>query len=137
MKDLQSTPAEAPPALVGGRCAYVDLPGTATIVSIAATSDSKHQATIEGGPGYEGLEVGFEFAPRAPIEDEAARDWAEDTHTLLLANSWYPGPRFLAKYGIVPGQGFEAVLRIRTQGSCTPYLIDFPAIDRADYFESR
>ena len=51
-------------------------------------------------------------------------------------NSWYPGPRFLERYGIAAGKSFACTLNVISQGTCTPTVFDFQGIDRADYFES-
>ena len=51
-------------------------------------------------------------------------------------NSWYPGPRFLERYGIAAGKSFACTLNVISQGTCTPAVFDFQGIDRADYFES-
>jgi hypothetical protein len=45
-------------------------------------------------------------------------------------------PRYLEKYAIAKGKTLSAVLRVLTKGTCSPYIIDFPTIDLADYFET-
>jgi len=69
--------------------------------------------------------------------DALVQQATEARHELRLMNSWFPGPRFLERYGIAAGKSFECSLKVITQGTCTPTVIDFPAIDRADYFESQ
>lgn len=123
-------------AKVGGACDYRAIPGTATITSVAKTAASEKQAGDSGGPGYAGFDVEYTFAPSTEIEDVQARDWAARPHTLLLTNSWYPGPQFLAKYNVAAGATFSAVLKVITKGTCTPFLIDFPDIDLSDYSET-
>lgn len=123
-------------APLGGGCEYVEIPGTATIDSIEKTPDSAEQAAASGGPGYEGLEIRYTFAPSEPISDADVRAWAEQAHTLQLSNSWYPGPRYIAKYGLAKGATLNAVLKVQTAGTCTPYVVDFPDLDTTDYFES-
>lgn len=122
--------------IVGGPCAYRDIPGSAHITSVETTATSSEQAHLNGGPGYAGLEVNFAFTPDAPITDANLKDWAAREHTLRLTNSWYPGPRYVAKYGLASGKSFPAVLKAITHGTCTPFLFAFPGIDQADYFES-
>ena len=127
-------PAEAR-MLIGGSCAYRDVPGKATIVSVEKTAASRAQAKTGGGPGYEGFEVHFRFAP-ARADAEIAGQVGKSL-LLQLTNSWYPGPRFLDKYGIRAGRTVPAVLKVRTSGSCSPYVYEFPGVDLSDYFESR
>lgn len=122
-------------AQVGGACTYRDLAGSATIVRVAKTAASSQQATVAGGPGYEGYEVSFDFTPDQPITDSAAQDFSRQTHLLRLANSWYPGPRYVAKYGLSQSRKLPALLKVQTSGACTPMLFAFPGIDLADYFE--
>lgn len=69
--------------------------------------------------------------------DTLVQQAIEGRHELRLMNSWYPGARFLERYGIAAGKSFECTLKVITQGTCTPTIIDFPHIDRTDYFESQ
>ena len=65
-------------ARIGGKCTYVEHPGTCTIVSIEKTQDSIAQASLDGGPGYEGLTVMFTLRvpPRAMTGSCAKRSRA-------------------------------------------------------------
>ncbi len=121
---------------IGGRCLYVEHPGTCTIDSVEKTPDSIAQASLNGGPGYEGLAVTFTYAGAQAGDDALVRQALAGRHELRLINSWYPGPRFLDRYGIAPGKSFACTLEVISQGTCTPVTFDFPGIDRADYFES-
>lgn len=132
LRTLSGTPLRL---VQSGACTYRDLAGTATITQIAKTAASAQQATIQGGPGYEGFEVSFSFAPSQPITDAAVREFAQRTHLLRLTNSWYPGPRYLEKYQLTQRRQLPAVLKVRTSGACTPMLFAFPGVDLADYFE--
>ena len=92
-------PAEGRQA--GGACEYVGYQGTATITRVEKTARSGEQAGNVGGAGYEGYEVRFRFMPEADIREEWARPAAGREHLFCLMNSWYPGPRYLEKYGAV------------------------------------
>jgi hypothetical protein len=128
--------AATPGPLAAGPCGYRYLSGSAHIVSVGKTKASSAQASTAGGPGYEGLEVRFAFTPEKPIADADLKEWAAREHTFKLANSWYPGARYVEKYGLSAGKTIPAVLAAIVQGTCTPFLFEFPAIDRADYFET-
>ena len=131
-------PDTSPERKLGGQCAYSAHPGTCTILSVEKTPDSVAQASLNGGPGYEGLAVTFAYAGAdAGGGDTLMQQAIDGRHELRLMNSWFPGPRFLERYGIAAGKSFACTLKVITQGTCTPTVIDFPAIDRADYFESR
>jgi len=120
----------------GGACTYEQHPGTCTIDSVEKTPDSIAQAPLGGGPGYEGYAVTFTYAGALPSEDALARQALERRHELRLMNSWYPGPRFLDRYGIAAGKSFACTLQVISRGTCTPVVVDFPGVDRADYSES-
>ena len=132
---LQVAQGAAGSPMVGGPCTYYDLAGTATIVRVVKTPASSQQSTVSGGPGYEGFEVSFSFTPQRPITDPAARDFAQQPNVVRLTNSWYPGPRYIEKYGLSQGRKVPALLKVRTSGACAPMLFAFPGIDLADYFE--
>lgn len=121
---------------VGGKCTYVEHLGTCTIDSVEKTPDSIAQASANGGPGYEGLAVTFTYAGPQPGDDALVRQALEGRHELRLMNSWYPGPSFLDRYAIVAGKSFACTLDVIAQGTCTPTVINFPQIDRANFFES-
>ena len=121
---------------VGGACRYVDHPGTCTIDNVERAADSIAQASLNGGPGYEGLRVTFSYVATDPSDDPLVQRTLNERHELRLVNSWYPGPRFLARYSIPAGKSFACTLSVIAEGTCTPLTFDFPAIDRTDYFES-
>ena len=122
---------------VGGACHYVEHPGACTIDSVEKTPDSIAQASLNGGPGYEGYAVAFTYAGAQAGDDALVRAALQGRHELRLMNSWYPGPRFLDRYGIAAGKSQACTLAVIAQGTCTPVTFDFPGIDRADYFESQ
>ncbi|QBR71016.1 hypothetical protein CU048_06675 [Beijerinckiaceae bacterium] len=120
---------------VGGGCIYDSYPGTCTTVAVSKTKASIGQKTMAGGPGYEGLDVKFSYAGEAPSDKALVRQALGMQHDLRLANSWYPGPRFLAKYEIAPGKKFGCALKVIRTGSCTPTVFQFSTIDLTDYSE--
>lgn len=121
----------------GGPCDYTRHPGTATIVRVLQTAPARDQASAQGGAGYAGYEVWFTFSPRVELEGELARRAASGEHLFQLANSWYPGPRYLEKYHVAPGASFDCELLVISRGTCTPTLFDIPAMPKDDYFESK
>jgi hypothetical protein len=116
---------------MGGPCEYKAYKGKARIVSV----HKKDLPPRRRDPAYQGYEVTFSFHPEERIEESYVHVEGK-TYTLLLNNSWYPGPKFIQKYAIEVGKCFEAYLKVITRGSCTPIIFDFPGIDLSDYFES-
>lgn len=127
----------SPGSLVGGRCEYADYRGTATLVCVEKTAESSAQAKLSGSAGYEGYEVHFTFKSDQPLSDEQARKAQENEHLFQLANSWYVGAEYLAKYKLVQGAQLPCTMRVITKGTCTPLLFVFEGIDQTDYFESK
>jgi hypothetical protein len=123
--------------IIGGKCVYNDYPGKATITNIKMTDESKAQSHSLGGPGYEGYEIYFKFETKKQIEEDWAQSILDEEYLLLLVNSWYPGEKFIKKYKIELYKEFDCVLKIITQGTCTPIIFDFKNIKRDDYFESK
>ena len=118
--------------VVGGQCDYKKYEGQATIVSI----DRKEPPDNYRGPAYENYEVKFTFHADETIQEKHGRIEGRK-FLLLLKNSWYPGPKFLKKYGIEEGRSFDCYLKVIIRGTCTPIIFDFPTIDRGDYFENQ
>lgn len=114
---------------VGGPCRYADFPGKATIVAVTPATTTPGVATPSPA-----RTVTFTFTPNAPLTGEPLFQPGK-IHTLTLTNGMAPGPRFTTKYGIAPGKVFACTLRLIRQGTCTPVLFAFPAIDLTDYFE--
>lgn len=127
-------PVHASDGRVGGPCRYADFPGQAVITAVSPWQPDAPGQTA--GTPYPPLRVTFTFTPVMPLEGEPLYRPGR-AHTLTLVNGMPPGPRFVAKYGIAPGKVFPCLLRVIRQGTCTPVLFAFPAIDQTDYFELR
>jgi len=121
-----------PPKVGGGPCEYKTYSGHAEILSVRLKKLPKGYP----GPPHESYEVRFLFFPDHHIDESYAQVEGKP-QILTLTNSWYPGPRFLRKYGIQEGKIFDCHLKVITNGTCTPVVFDFPTIDRGDFFESR
>ena len=115
----------------GGQCEYKKYSGRARIISIRKKGPNNY-----GGPSYENYEVKFSFHTGEIIKERHGQVEGKE-YLLLLDNSFYPGPRFLKKYGIEVGKYFDCYLKVITRGTCTPVLFDFPTIDLSDYFENQ
>lgn len=122
---------------LGGDCSYASYTGTATVTRIVKTEASSKQATMKGGPGYEGYEIWFSFKTDQEIKKEWARKRIERENLFLLANSWYPGPQYIEKYKIKPGNSYQCTLQVITKGTCTPIIFEFTDPKRDDYFEAK
>ena len=122
---------------VGGPCEYVDYAGTATITKMEISTASGQQALTTGGPGYPGCEIWFSFKTSANVSPDWARKLLDREHLFRLANSWYPGEKYIDKYGIKVGNTYTCILKVITRGTCTPAMFKFPSCKDDDYFESK
>jgi hypothetical protein len=122
---------------VGGPCEYVGYPGIATVTKMEITDQSRQQALSTGGAGYPGCEVWFSFKTDAAVSPDWARKLLGREHLFRLANSWYPGEKYIDKYGIKVGNTYPCVLKVITRGTCTPAIFKFPGCRDDDYFESK
>jgi hypothetical protein len=122
--------------VVGGSCSYRKITGECRIVSISKTAESIAQASMGGGPGYEGNVIKFAFYSSTG-EEACSSLPAETEYTLRLTNAWYPGDRFLEKYDIAEGKVFSCEKHEIIKGTCTPVVFKFPDIDTSDYFETK
>ncbi|MGQ9662617.1 MAG: hypothetical protein ACUVWX_09820 [Kiritimatiellia bacterium] len=119
--------------LVGGLSTYDRYPGVATITRVQKTDASRAQVATAR---YEGFEVWFKFAPAQPIRQEWAAKKSTEEHLFLLMNSWYPGQKYIEKYGIAVGKQYPCILCVLTSGTSSPFVFEFEGLDRCDFFES-
>ena len=122
--------------IVGGPCSYSDYGGIATIIAVKKTEKSKVQADMPGGPGYEGFEVWVRLRADKEIKEKWARDFIKKEHLFQLYNGWYPGPEYIEKYKIKPGQTYKCTVKVITKGTCTPIIFEFDKFKKDDYFEA-
>ena len=78
------------PSVVGGPCEYKQYKGRAIIISIIPKALPDHYT----GPFYKNYELRFRFIPDEEIKEVYGKVQGKE-YVLRLANSWYPGPRFL------------------------------------------
>ncbi len=120
---------KAAPNVVGGDCRYKVYRGYATIMSIEKRGNKR---AVHYGAACECYEVRFSYHTDEKIAEAFAKVEGKE-FTLLLTNGWYPGLRFLQKYGIEKGKVFDCDLHVIVKGTCTPVVFNFPAIALSDY----
>ncbi len=123
--------------IVGGPCSYSDYRGIASIIVVKKTEKSKAQAEMAGGPGYEGFEALFRFKADKEIKEKWAYGAIKKEHLFQLYNCWYPGPEYIKKYKIKPGQTYKCTVKVITKGTCTPIIFEFDKLKKDDYFETK
>ncbi|MCX7590460.1 MAG: hypothetical protein N2255_02420 [Kiritimatiellae bacterium] len=121
------------PHHVGGLSSYDKYSGLATITRIQKTAASRAQVATAR---YEGYEIWFKFTPDVPIRQDWAAKKVGEEHLLQLMNSWYPGEKYIQKYGIAVGKQYRCTMNVLTSGTGTPIFFEFEGLDRCDYFES-
>jgi len=124
--------------IVGGPCSYKSYDGECKIISISQTTESKGQASIGGGAGYAGFDVEFQFTSKIALESKL--QYYEESlgrnYSLMLSPSWYPGPKFIEKYGIKERSVFGCQVKLEINGTCTPVYFEFDKINTSDLFEA-
>jgi hypothetical protein len=125
------------PVKEGGPCTYDHYDGSVEVIRVEKTTRSSAQAATLGGPGYEGYEVWFRFTPQSSSLSDEVSTLAGRDHLFTLFNGWYPGPRFIEKYGLQKGSVHSCVLMVIREGVCSPVQFDILSINRSDYFESK
>lgn len=128
-------PTEKKEPIVGETCAYKKIAGSCNITFLSKTTASISQASNIDGPGYEGYEIKYKFTPKNPnmLED---KEILKKEHLFLLANSWYPGEKYLQKYNIKENAIFDCELAQISKGTCTPNILSISKINSTDYFET-
>jgi hypothetical protein len=129
--------AEEQPRVTGAGARYESHAGTALITRVEKTAESAAQAATQGGPGYAGYEVWFVFTPEPELADARLKESVARERQFRLVNSWYPGARYLAKYGIEAGKRLACVLKVAVAGTASPLVFEFEKLDARDYFETR
>jgi hypothetical protein len=112
---------------VGGECEYKKYEGEAKITSI-------EKVTASSGEARGRYEVKFAFTPDRKVEETFAQTEGRE-FLLMVGHAYYPGPKFLEKYGIEVGKVFRGYLKVIIRGTCTPILFEFPSIRLDDYGE--
>lgn len=121
---------------VGGPCTYDSYPGKATITKIVKTDASKAQAKISGSAGYEGYEIWFAFTPSKPLPAGPWDERVRKPELFQIGSGWYPGEKYIEKYGIKAGKEYAATLSIIKTGTCSPIGYDLKELSRTDFFET-
>jgi hypothetical protein len=122
---------------LGGECVYKNYNGIAEIKSIQKSVESSMQASVSGGPGYEGFEVKFAVQVNDNINKEWIKEYIKKEQLFILANSWYPGIKYINKYNIKEGNKYNCNVKVIEKGTCTPVVIEIDRLDKMDYFESK
>lgn len=124
------------PQRVGGPCQYIDIPGTARIISVQPLPPS---AAVPPGSAYQPYAVLFTFTPApsatSTVSSPEAQALAGRSHSLTLSGGAPPGPQFLRKYAIRPGAAFACEAHIIRKGTCTPILFTLQGVNMFDRSE--
>jgi len=122
---------------IGEECIYKNYQGIAEIKNIVKTKESSFQASVNGGPGYEGYEIIFTVQTDEKIDKKFVQESINKEQLFLLANSWYPGVKYIEKYKMKKGNKYNCNIKIIEKGACNPVLFEIAGLDSIDYFESK
>lgn len=99
------------PEIVGGPCAYTDIPGTVTLTQ------------FKPEPG--GIVAYFDFQPG---EAHAVHRPQDHHNHLVLRSGDLPTPSWLAEQHLTVGSRLQAVRQDIRSGTCSPVLYLFPTL---------
>lgn len=103
--------------IAGGPCLYQSYEGEAEIIS------------IRPAPGQSGIyDVMFLFHPRDIIRQAFARTEGKPW-PMIRRDFSRPTDDFLKRYDIKIGRRIPCMMKVITQGTCTPVLFDFPTLE--------
>lgn len=119
-------PASSPP--VGGPCTYVDIPGTAKIVSVTEAPSKEYNC-------MSAVKVTFDFVPNDPAAANHYRypSWKDTGNHFTLGAGMNPPKTWALEQGLTEGSQHACVRSESTGGSCTPVTFSFPQISKVGW----
>ncbi len=112
--------------IVGGRCEYKEIKGTAAITSIvkADSGDNNSQVTVF-----------FDFVPDDPdaVNNYRFHNVPDKDQELRVGGGVNPAKSYMDLKGITAGSSYKCKRMEITKGTCTPVIFDFYEIDFSDY----
>jgi len=113
----------------GGPCEYVEISGTATVISIVDANDDAYNCDNEP------VEVLFDFVPDDPdaTNDYLFPDISDSGQYLTIGSGQNPPRNYMNDKGIIVGSSHNCVRKEILNGACTPVLFQFQEIDFSDY----
>lgn len=110
----------------GGRCAYEDTTGTATITAIRDPPSDLYNCPNDP------VEVMFDFVPADPsLSALSATD-----QRATVGSGANPNRAYILAKGFSEGNQLRCTRKDIRQGSCSPILYEFPDVDLSDYADS-
>ena len=108
--------------VVGGRCHYVAIAGTAVITSVADD---------ETRPG---VRIIFNFNPDDPSVRSRYRlpTWVDQSNSLTIHGGMNPSRQWACRHKIAQGRTFRCNRREIVVGSCTPVIFEFPDLPNVE-----
>jgi hypothetical protein len=112
------------PPIIGGPCNYLDIQGTASIVSMGVPAPDDNNCN-------HAVEVIFDFTPDDPsaADDYLLPNWSDKGQHLTVGDGKNPPKEWVLGQGLTPGTEHRCVRSEITDGACTPVVFSFPDID--------
>ena len=117
--------------IVGGPCEYVDIPGTATIVSVTPVSE-------DAAPAYDAVEVLFDFVPDDPsaAEKYLFPEWPDSGQKMTLWGGTSLPRQWVQDQGLAVESLHSCIRSEIIEGTCTPVVFSFPDLSDPDWPQS-
>lgn len=117
---------ETKPNIVGGACEYNKIKGKVTITSIKPADSSQQNCSKDS------VVVEYKFAPTNPDDVKKYKfpDFS-DTRTFVVSSSGKnPDKKWIEKFEVKVGNTYDATRDEITTGTCTPYMIMVPELEK-------
>ncbi len=119
---------------VSNECVYKNYNAKAVVIKIHQTTESMNQRHKDAG--FQGYEILFKITTTETIEESFAKETLNNDYLFLLNNGWYPGSKFIEKYGIKENNSYSGILKVKKSGVCDKDItFEIKEIDGYDYFE--
>lgn len=118
------SPKVESPRTVGGPCEYLEIPGTAKIVSVKEAPSTESNCA-------NAVQVSFDFVPNDPAAVSSYRfpNWKDTGQHFIVGGGMNPPKVWVQERGLVEGSEHACVRSEITKGTCTPVIFSFPKID--------
>ena len=110
--------------VVGGRCEYNDIQGTATITAFAVPDASEDNCK-------NAVKIIFTFIPddASTPDDYRFSEWPDQDQAFTVGAGKNPPKTWAESKGLIQGSIHKCVRSEIINGTCTPVIFSFPEID--------
>lgn len=112
--------------IVGGSCEYNKIKGKITITSIKSSNESDQNCSNDS------VVVEYKFIPSNPedVKNYKFPSYSDTQKFLVGGSSKNPDKKWIEKFNVKVGNTYDATRDEITKGTCTPYMIVVPELEK-------